>query len=75
MQIRSLCFCGKSDAAAAAQQRTMAAVYSSWEGKALAEFIRRESQKYQLPIAVTTACDPIAWGWMYPKARWRGAIT
>lgn len=47
--------CGKSDAAAAAQQRTMAAVYSSWEGKALAEFIRRESQKYQLPIAVTTA--------------------
>ena len=47
--------CGKSDVAAAAQLRTMASVFSSWEGRALAEFILRENEKYRLPLTVSIA--------------------
>ena len=47
--------CGKSDAASAAQIRTLASVYSSHEGRGLAEFLRSECEKYQLPLAVTIA--------------------
>ena len=47
--------CGKSDAAAAAQMRTHAAVYSSWEGKTLAKFMVRENEKYRLPLTVSIA--------------------
>jgi hypothetical protein len=47
--------CGKSDSAAASQLRTFASVYSSHEGRALAEFLRQECEKYQLPLTVTIA--------------------
>lgn len=47
--------CGKFEVAAAAQEKTMAAVYSSWEGKPLAEFILHENLKYGLPLTVSIA--------------------
>ena len=47
--------CGKSDADAAAHRRTMTAVYSSWEGKTLAEFLLRENERYRLPLTVSIA--------------------
>ena len=50
--------CGKTDEAAAAGIKTMVACYSTPQGKALAEFVVKENEKYAIPMCVTIGDKP-----------------